>query len=391
MSKTSLNTKEYKYGLTGAKKKLGINYWRFFFHGVEALSGAEQMFFIELEMLNPWTSPSDVQLGFKPRINLTADDLQYALAGTQSATNLNTETIVQPSYCSLRVGMLGSSAKQICHYFPIKDIKFNARPFEIQIGNKLFSDSKLTGFLSLSQEDNTAHPEYFCDSGYASWDLSYIIDTQSTDGYDGATCRWFPEGLHASFTGKISFDGNDYLVDARRCNGYIERMWGDKTPEPWFHLSTSNLTSVITGKTLFNSSFAVQGSFEDRLSFIGNFEDIEIKLCADGGKRHYTAIWDCSQMPESDEPENNQLHWSVSLANKTWVIDIDVYCKIKELYNRQLELPEGERKVLNLLEGATGTGEIKLYKKIGPTLEQIEHAKLAKVVCEFGHNEDGEV
>ena len=96
-------------------------------------------------------------------------------------------------------------------------------------------------------------------------------------------------------------------------------------------------------------------------------------------------------MPEAETPDENTLHWSVSLNNKNWVIDIDVYCRIKDLYNRKLELPEGSRKVLNLLEGGTGIGEIKLYKHIGNTLEQIEHAKLTKVICEFGHNEDGEI
>ena len=95
-------------------------------------------------------------------------------------------------------------------------------------------------------------------------------------------------------------------------------------------------------------------------------------------------------MPEAENPEENLLHWSVSLNSKLWVIDIDIFCKIKELNNRTIELPEGRRQVLNLLEGGTGTGEIKLYKHIGNTLEQIEHATLVKVFCEFGHIEEGE-
>ncbi|MCR5189241.1 MAG: hypothetical protein K6C97_09925 [Treponema sp.] len=391
MSKSSINTKDYKFGLNGAKKKLGINYWRFFFNGVETISGSEQMFFVELEMVNPWLSPSEVLLGFKPRVKLTADDLQYALAGTQSAQNLDTEQIVQPSYCSIRVGMLGKYSKQICYYFPIKDCLFNLKPFELQIGNKCFTENKISGFLSVSQEEQAAHPELFSDAGYATWDLSYEIMSQSLDGYNTNNMRWFPHGLHTIITGKMSFDGSDYIVDSRRCNGYIDRFWGNNCPEPWFHLSTTNLTSVITGKTLLRSAFAIQGTFEDRVSFQGKFEDLEISFPADASKRQFSAIWDCTQMPEAENPDENLLHWSVSLNNKTWVLDIDVYCKIKELYNRKLELPEGSRKVLNLLEGASGYGEIKLYKHIGNTLEQIEHAKLIKVVCEFGQNEDGEI
>ena len=161
-------------------------------------------------------------------------------------------------------------------------------------------------------------------------------------------------------------------------------------PEPFFHVSAANLTSVISGKTLFESSFAVNGIFDERVSFVGKFEDIDIELCADGSKRQFSVVWDCTQMPETENPDENLLHWSVSLNSKEWVIDIDVFCKIRELNDRTIELPEGQRKVLNLLEGGTGTGEIKLYKHIGNTLEQIEHATLAKVICEFGHIEEGE-
>ena len=185
-----------------------------------------------------------------------------------------------------------------------------------------------------------------------------------------------------------AIDGIEYIVDPRRSYGYVDRYWGKTLPETWFHISASNLASIISGKALFNSSFAIQGSFEDRVSFLGNFEGTDIEFCADEKKRQVSVIWDCSQMPECDDPEDNQLHWSVSLHNKIWVIDVDIYCKIKELNNRNVELPEGQRKVLNMLEGGTGVGEIKLYKKVSNTLEMIESAKIQKAVCEFGHLEN---
>ena len=135
--------KDYKFGLTGAKKKVGINYWRFVFNGIEEKSGAEQMFFVELEMVNPWTSPNEVLLGFKPRVKITADDLQYALAGTQAAQNIDTETQVQPSYCSIRVGKLGNTPKQLVYYFPVKSMNFESKPFECTVDNKFFSEDKI--------------------------------------------------------------------------------------------------------------------------------------------------------------------------------------------------------------------------------------------------------
>lgn len=391
MSNLNKNLKDYKFGFSNAKKKTGINLLRYFFNGVEVTTGSEQRFFVEFEMLNSWVSPNEIQLGFKPRIKVSEEDLQYALAGTQSAQNINTETIVVPSYCAVRVGKLGSDAKQLCHYVPVKEVQFSGKPFEISIGNKSFTESRINGFLSLNQEEISAHPELLCESGYATWDLTYETAETYGEGYTDSSMRWFPFGLKTNFSGKINFDGTDYLVDARRCSGYIERYWGNEIPEPWFHISTTDLTSVITGKTLLDSSFSIHGSFQERVSFVGKFEDIDIQFCADSSKRQYSTIWDCTQMPETENSDDNQLHWTISLTSKLWIIDVDVYCKIKDLYNRSLEMPQGQRKVLSLLEGATGIGEIKLYKKTGNTLEQIEHARLNKVICEFGHIEEGEI
>ena len=136
------NTKisnDYKFGLNGAKKKVGINNWRFIFNGINTSTGAEQMFYIEFEMLNPWASNDLVQLGFKPRVKISAEDLQYALAGTDSAKSISTEAIVQPSYCAVRVGTFGVEGKQLCSYYPVKLVKFSNKPFEIIVDNKYFN------------------------------------------------------------------------------------------------------------------------------------------------------------------------------------------------------------------------------------------------------------
>lgn len=381
--------KTIKYGFTRAKKKLGINYWRFIFNGVDEISGSEQFFFIEYEMVNPWLSPNEVVLGFKPRVKITEDDLQYALAGTKSAQNFDTEDKVQPSYCAIRIGMLGKKSKQLCYYFPVKQVQCKNKPFELNIENKFITENGTSGFLSISEEDKTAHPEYLCDSGYVKWDITYDPVKWGDEGYNKDGNCWIPCGLKTDYTGKISFDGVDYLVTPQRSSGYMERYWGKKIPETWFHVSSATLTSVITGKSLLGSSFSTQGIFDNKLSFEGWFEDLNIQFVANKAKK-LNLVWDCQQMPEKDDPETNLLHWTASFDDKNWVVDMDIFCKITELYNRSIELPGGARKILNLLEGASGQGEIKIYKKKGSTLEQIEHAQLAKVICEFGQTEEGE-
>ena len=388
MAATKKSIKYSRYGLTGASRKLGVNIRRCFFTAYEKNSATEQKFFLELELLNPTLSTAEPLLGFKPRVTITEDDLQYALAGTTSASELKSENIVQPSYIVVRFGKLGADPKQFCAYHSIKGMRFSNKPFTIQMDNKLFGEDQLSGFINITEEDFQKHPEYLCDRGYASWNLKYEIINDMEDGYKGKTERWFPFGIKTDFSGIVSFDGADYIVEPRKSHGYMDRYWGKTFPYDWFHIYSSSLQSIISGRVLKESYFAIQGSFEDRLAFMGGFEGSDIIFPANA-KRLYSCVWDCTQAPSTEDPEEDKLHWSVSINSKLWVIDIDLYCRIRELANRTLELPEGSRKILNVVQGATGTGEIKLFKKNRNTLEQIEYANITNAVCEFGHEEDG--
>lgn len=391
MSISNKSLKLYKYGFTKQKKKAGVNYWRFFLNAMEQTSAIEQMFYIEFEMLNPSVSPEEVQLGFKPRITLTADDLQYALAGTKSAQTLETEMLVQPSYCCVRIGTLGENAKTLCSYDSIKKIEINTKPFEIVTNNCFFSINKLTGSIGVDKKTATDHPELFTDAGSASWNISYDIIKDCPKGYSVSGTRWFPMGYQTKMTGKIKFNGLEYIINPKNSYAYTDRYWGKSLPEPWLHISASDLISKITGKPLFDSAFAIQGTFDGSVSFIGSFEGFDIQYISNSNGRGNSVVWDCSQMPDEEDIQNNKLHWSVSINYKNWIVDIDVYSKIKDLCNRTLELPEGDRNILSMLSGGNGVGEIKLYKKNKKTIEQIEHAELRKVVCEFGHKETSEL
>jgi len=391
MAANKKTLRDSRYGLLGSSKRTGVNYWRCFFNAFEKNSSTEQLFFIELELLNPQLSPSEPVLGFKPRVAITAEDLQYALAGTTSAKEIKAENIMQPSYVAVRFGILGSDAKQLCSYHCVKNLRVSNKPFTIQLDNKVFGEETLSGYINISEEEFQKHPEYLCDRGFASWNLKYEVIRDMNEGYKNKGERWFPYGIKTNFSGMISFDGADYIVDPRKCFGYMDRYWGKAFPYDWFHISSAHLTSLISGRTLFNSFFSIQGAFENRIAFMGSFEGADILFPANLKKRSYTCVWDCVQAPESEDPDDNKLHWSVSINSKLWVIDIDIYCRIKELYNRNLELPEGKRQVLSMLQGSTGSGEIKLFKKLRNTLEQIEYAEITKAVCEFGHEEAGEL
>lgn len=374
-----------KFKFNNTLKKSGIYCIRFIFNGTEKITGTEKTFFIEFSMINPYISQTEPILGFKPRINISPEDLQNVLAGTTSAQKIQSETLVQPSYIVIRSGLLGINASQICKYNSIKNISFNKKTFDISMDNCVFTNEILKGQIECSPQEIQEHPEYLCNSGHITWNLRYENQISFSKGYKSKLQRWSVPGGKTVFAGSVTFNGKEYSVIPKNSFGYVEYFTGKTLPDSWIHISSSNLTSIISGKLLQNSCFTIQGVFNERISILINIDGKQIMFLADSKKRSYQAIWDISQTPDNEsEPK---IHWSVSSNNKLYVIDIDLFCPSKQLFVRSWEKPEGKRKILRILSGATGIGEIRLYKRIHKNLELIEHAHIASAFCEFGQPE----
>ena len=154
-----------KYGLNGSRKKVGVNFWRFLFTGINNVNNAEQCFLVELELLNPTENPNECVLGYTPKVNVSPEDLQYALTGNAGAVELTGEKLVTPSYAVIRICKLGANSKQLCTYLPVNKLTFSNKPFKVESGNKLFSEDRINGFINIEEDEILSHPEYFCDSG----------------------------------------------------------------------------------------------------------------------------------------------------------------------------------------------------------------------------------
>lgn len=377
-----------KLQLKGSLRKSGIEFLRFVFNGIEKITGLEKTFFIEIAFINPAISPSEPILGFKPRVNVSEEDLQNVLAGTVSAQKIQSESFVVPSYIAARAGIFGENAKQICTYTSIKNISVSPKTFDIQADHFHFSDDSLSGSIECSPAELIAHPEFLCNAGTVSWNVRYEKQRYFPKGYKSKICNWTVPGARTIFAGSFIIDGKEFSLIPKKSFGYTEHFWGKSLPDSWFHLSSSNLTSLISGKLMQNSCFSLQGIFNGRISILADFDGTEIRFTADCSKRKYQSKQDLSQAP--DENGKEKLHWSVSANNKQYVIDIDIFCKTEQLFVRSWEIPEGNRNVLKILSGVSSDGEIRLYKKIRGSLELIEHASIATALCEYGQPETPE-
>ncbi len=375
-----------RYKLAGLLKKNGFDRWRLVTNGVSTETGEDVAFFIELYIVNPMLSPSECVLGFKDRIGKTDADLQAALAGSASEKALLTQNFVHPSFVMVKVGKLAKGGKQINAYFPAKALKTDSDNNVVKVGTSegntcTITDSGMVGSVSVSRDDLIETPELMCNPGTMVWNLHYTLEENFFPNYRSKTINWSCFGARTSVNGVITFDGETYSVSKNCSYGYFDKNWGRGFSNPFLHLSSSNLTSNISGKKLLQSCFAVQGEFNKKQSVLVSFEGKKLEFHA-GGFRKYDVVYECTQMPEDDD--GIKLHWSVSMNDRKYYIDIDVFCKTDVMCVRDYEAPEGGRKVLKVIGGGSGIGELKLYRRVKRSLELIEDVHIANCLCEYG-------
>ena len=384
------NTSSEHYMLKGSLRKNGFDRWRLVTVGRETETGEERVFFIEFYIVNPLLSPEECVLGFKSRVSVnTEEDLHAALAGTASVKKIKSEELVQPSFAMVRAGYLATNGRQINGYFPSNQIQTGKTDLLVKVGTDESNYCSLTtsstyGTVAVSLEEANEQPELLSHSGKISWNLHYSRKLSFSPDLKTSAYTWAVNGAYTEFEGKIIYNMHEYIVTPEKSFGYIDKMWGHEPPSPFFHLHSSNLTSIINGKKLDNSCFVVQGEYNSSLSVLLSLNGKDVTFNASKAKG-YEINYGFSQMP--DDEDGVKYHWSVSVSNRSYVVDIDAYCDTKAMFLRDYECPEGNRKVLRLAGGGTGTGELRLYKKIRKNLELIEQVHVANIVCEYGNIE----
>ncbi|MBB5217967.1 MAG: hypothetical protein J6O39_02315 [Treponema sp.] len=378
-----------RYMLKGALRKSGFDCWRLVTCGISRKTGEEKTFFIEYYVVNPALSPDDVVLGFKSRFAGNEADLQYALAGTESAKTFTTESLVQPSFVMVKAGVLSKGGSQLNAYYPSSQLKINDSNFILSVGpgerpDCVLSDDYSVGRVAVTREQLLHSPEILGNPGWMEWNLRFEQRIEFQKNYSSKDVNWAAFGAKTDFNGEIIYNGEEYIVTAKKSFGYFDKTWGREFVNPVFHLNASNCLSVISGKNLFNSCFAVQGEFSKKLSVLVDVEGLRCEFSADKSKK-FSLSYDFTQMPVDEEGE--KLHWTVSVHNKKYIIDIDIYCLQEDMSLREYECPEGGRKLMKVLSGASGYGELKIFKSKKKNIELIEQVKVSNCVCEYGNVE----
>ena len=385
MENSKISKRFDQYILRGKLRQEGFERWRYVFSAVSKITGNERKFFIELYIVNPAISPKVAVISQKSRLAISEADLQYALAGTESAAHANDEIDVKPSYVLVKAGIFGEGGKQINKFYSSAQAAFIKGSGKFKVGECIFGTKELAGSVLVTAQDLRVRPELLCNAGVMDWDLKFERTIENPPLYNRKNILWIPIGAKTLFSGSVHFDNQEYVVLPQTANGYIDKTWGDQLNSPYFHISSSKLMSIISGRQLLNSCFVLEGEFDGKLCAIINFDGEKYIIQNKKIFKKDVIIHDCSRIV--DNAEGEKVHWSVSIHNGKFVIDIDLYCKEKELFVRDYEIPQGRRSLLKVL-GGIGNGEIRVYKKIRKNLELLEHANINDAICEFGQTEE---
>lgn len=393
VSKKAIKNNNYK--LRGSLRKCGFDRWRYIFNGINSVSGEERMFFIELLSVNPAVSPDAVVSlssapASEPRID--AADLQNALAGNISVDGRKGAQPAerQPSFASVRAGAFGAKARQILKVFPNSEFVSSKKRFEIKVGGCVFSDKELNGVLAGTRPQKgygaRADASSSGEASHMEWSLKYERKADAPAVGDKSGGNWLVSGITAEFSGMVRLDGVEYAVSPAHSFGATDKAWGSAMPLPFIHISSCRLTSIFTGNVMPESGFSLEGDYDGKVAALAKFDG---EIFSFGKKlkiRKYASRWSCTRSPDAGGAE--ELHWSVSLNCKKYILDVDVFCPVSEMLVKDYELPAAGAGIVKVLCGGSGTGEIRLYRQIKKSLELIQHAKILEACCEFGQSDE---
>ena len=302
---------------------------------------------------------------------------------------------LKPSYLMVNVGFWGEEHGQLHRFFPWKDVTVrDTTPYEISAADCFCSETHTQGSVSISPEEAKAHPEWMCDAGSMSWDLSIDKKAAFHVGYGASKffrdinafeMFWHAEGMKTAYRGTITLNGVEYAVKPETCFGYADKNWGGDFTSPWVWLSSNNLVSKTTGKRLENSVFNIGGGrpkvFGLALNrkLLGEFwyegKDYEFNF-----SKFWTGsgtTFDCWETPE-------EIHWHVVQTTLNSKLDTQIVCKKKDMLNINYEAPDGTKRHNRLWNGGNGTGVLKLYRRAGKKETLIDEVLAENVGCEFG-------
>lgn len=369
------NISRDEWMLRGPLAKKGYDWWWHSFTAECVETGELKPFFIEFFTCNP------DRAGEQPIIVWNDPHKQ--------------KRRILPSYVMVNVGFWGEDKAQLHRFFPWKEVNIHKdAPYSISCDNCRCSETHTEGYVKVTKEQVEEHPEWMCDAGEMSWNLTIDKKIAFNVGYGASRffrkinafeMFWHAEGMKTEYKGEIVCNGVKYIVRPKTSNGYADKNWGGDFTSPWVWLSSNNLTSKITGDKLENSVFNIGGGRPKiyhlalNRKLLGEFyyegKDYEF---------NFSKFWTFSKTRFDCMETGDAIHWHVEQSTLTAKLITDVVCFKKDMLNINYEAPTGLKRHNRLWNGGNGTGTLKLYKKRFGKEILIDEVYADGIGCEYG-------
>ena len=368
--------------LRGPLAHHGYDWWWHSFTAQDAQTGEDKPFFIEFFVCNPALSEA-------AHDHAAADEpILGQLAANQEAGR-------RPSYLMVKAGCWGEDHCQLHRFFAWKDVDIHMdAPYHVKAADCEAGETILKGSICITPEEAQDHPEWMCDAGELTWDLTIDKQIAFNVGYGASkplrdaeafAMYWHAEGMKSAFSGTITYNGRKYDVIPDRSFGYADKNWGRDFTSPWVWLSSNCLKSKKTGVMLKNSVFDIGGGrpkiyfvpLDRRLLGVFYYEGKEYDF-------NFSHMWLNVKTEFSFDEDDEQVHWHVRQENSHAVMESEIHCRKKDMLLVNYEAPDGTKKHNRLWNGGNGWGTIKLYDKKRGELVLVDEVEATHIGCEYG-------
>ena len=359
--------------LTGGLSKKGYDWWWHNFTGYNHETGVEKSFFIEYFVCNPALGDKKAILGQLPS---------------------NKANKIRPSYSLIKVGAWGENAKQIHNFYPISEFSCPNDILDLKIGKNTLSETNMIGKCVVTAEEVLNHPEYMCDSGEMSWNITINKKIPFNVGYGASKffrslntfeMFWHAEGIKTEYAGEVVLDGVTYDIFPEKSFGYADKNWGNDFTSPWLWIGSCNMRSLVSGEILSNSAIEIGGG-QPKVLGMSFGRKLLTGMFYEGKMYEYnfSKFWKKSKVTFTFEEGEKFNFWNVSATNKDSMLELTLKCPKDEMLLINYESPNGEKLHNKLWNGGTGFGEIKLYQKQGKEKILVDHIEIKNTGCEYG-------
>ena len=358
----------------------GYDWWWHSFTAQDAETGEDKPFFIEFFLCNPALGEDGPVLGQLP--------------ANQAAGK-------KPSYLMVKAGCWGEDHCQLHRFFGWKDVLLHSRaPYRVEAADCLACETQLRGSIRISPEEAAAHPEWMCDAGELSWDLSVEKLIAFNVGYGASkplreaeafAMYWHAEGMKSAYQGTINWNGRRYSVTPEKSYGYADKNWGRDFTSPWVWLSSNHLVSRKTGRQLVNSVFDIGGG-RPKIYFVPLDRRLLGVFWYEG--KEYDFNFSKLQLKVKSEfsfdEREDVVVWHVRQENLHAAMETEVFCRKSEMLLVNYEAPDGSKKHNRLWNGGTGWGTVKLYDKVDGQFSLVDEIEATHIGCEYGEYDASE-